>query len=348
MDGMGITAFMQSSQNYGIKYEKTNVFYKNQRIDPAAYVSGLFYVQERKYCYMPATQFICPDGKEVPILQCLQSCPQHQRCMFLPTLRAIAASLHRDIAEPTVTELIAGVRETYLKKTTDYAVNPQSVLYALHGQGIHAIHEHCTQGEMLSEIRLRDTLTSGKFDLYGKILDDDEGVLGDLKVTSSYKLMKALGIYKVRVPTGELYKTGLRKGQPKYRNELRYDGARHVLDWAMQLNYYRILLEQEGFAVQKMYIQAMCRDNNLRMAAERGIDQSVYIIPIYKISDRWLLRYFHRKAALLHEAMKERKLPPICSSRERWHDRKCMDYCDGRANCPYAQRLQREKAGNAG
>lgn len=65
---------------------------------------------------MPAIQFICPDGNRVPILQCLQSCPQGERCMFLPTLRAIAKSLHRDITEPTVTELIAGVRETYLKK----------------------------------------------------------------------------------------------------------------------------------------------------------------------------------------------------------------------------------------
>ena len=58
---------------------------------------------------MPATQFICPDGNRVPILQCLQFCPQGERCMFLPTLRAIAKSLHRDITEPTVTELIAGV-----------------------------------------------------------------------------------------------------------------------------------------------------------------------------------------------------------------------------------------------
>ena len=104
---------------------------------------------------------------------------------------------------------------------------------------------------MLSEIRLKDTLTSGKFDLYGKIIDDTEGVLGDLKVTSSYKLMKALGIYKVRVPTGEVYKTGLRKGQPKYQNELRYNGARHVLEWAIQLNYYRILLEQEALPYRR-------------------------------------------------------------------------------------------------
>ena len=155
--------------------------------------------------------------------------------------------------------------------------------------------------------------------------------------------MKALGIYKKRVPTGEVYKTGSRKGQPKYRNELRYDGAHHVLDWAIQLNYYRLLLEQEGFPVQEMYIQAMCRDNNLRIAAERGITQAIYVIPINRISDRWLLRYFHHKAEIFHECMKEKKLPPICSSKERWNDRKCESYCDARSNCPYAQRLAREK-----
>lgn len=292
---------------------------------------------------MPAIEFICPNGQHISITQCLNHCPRGERCMFLPTLRAIAKSLHRGIAEPTVTELIAGVRETYLKKTKDYAVDPQKTLYALHGQAVHTLNEKCTDGDILSEIRLKDMLTSGKFDLYGKILDDDMGVLGDLKVTSSYKLMKALGIYKVKVPTGEIYKTGLRKGQPKYRTELRYDGAKHVLDWAIQLNYYRILLEQEGFTVNEMYIQALCRDSNLRIATERGITQAVYVIPIHKISDRWILRYFHRKAELLHEAMKSKELPPICSAKERWHDRKCLDYCDGRSHCPYAQRLLRAK-----
>ncbi|MBQ3450734.1 MAG: hypothetical protein IJG32_00505, partial [Selenomonadaceae bacterium] len=102
--------------------------------------------------------------------------------MFLPTLRAVAKSLDRQITEPTVTELIAGVRETYLKKTSVYAVEPSSVLYALQGQAIHSINELNTQGEILSEERLKDDITSGQFDLYGKILDADEGVLGDLKV----------------------------------------------------------------------------------------------------------------------------------------------------------------------
>ena len=293
---------------------------------------------------MPATKFICPNGHQVLIKDCLSHCIQKERCMFLPTLRAIAKSLDRNIKEPTVTELISGVRETYLKKTTEYAVDPQSTLYALQGQAIHTLNENCTDGEILSEIRLKDQITSGKFDLYGKILDEEEGVLGDLKVTSSYKLMKALGIYKKQMETGEVYKSGLKKGQPKTKAVLFYDGYHHVLDWAIQLNYYRMLLEKEGFTVKRMFIQAMCRDNNLRIAAERGIDQAVYIIPIKKISDQWLIRYFAKKASQLYIAMQTKTLPKICSSKERWHDRKCIDYCDAGENCPYGQQLRFEKA----
>ena len=292
---------------------------------------------------MPATKFICPSGERVRITECLRSCPNQQRCMFLPTLRAVAKSLERKIAEPTVTELIAGVRETYLKKTSVYAVEPSSVLYALQGQALHSINELNTQGEILSEERLKDDITSGQFDLYGKILDADEGVLGDLKVTSSFRLMRALGIYKVKVDTGEVYKSGLKKGQPKFKTELRYDGVRDLLDWAIQLNYYRLLLERAGFKISRMYIQAICRDASLRIAAERGIDKPVYIIPINKISDHWLTRYFQHKAKLLNEAIATKTLPPICSVRERWSNRKCLDYCAARENCPYAQRLLSKK-----
>ena len=102
----------------------------------------------------------------------------------------------------------------------------------------------------------------------------------NLKVTSSYKLMKALGIYKVDVPTGELYKSGMKKGLSKTRKEFRNDGVKDVLEWAIQLNYYRLLLENQGFKVNRMFIQALCRDSNLRIAQERGIDKTVYIIPI--------------------------------------------------------------------
>jgi len=292
---------------------------------------------------MPATKFICPNGQRIRIVDCLRSCPNNQRCMFLPTLRAIAKSLDRNITEPTVTELIAGVRETYLKKTSAYAVEPSTVLYAVQGQALHSINELNTKGEILSEERLKDDITSGQFDLYGKILDTDEEVLGDLKVTSSFRLMRALGIYKVKIDTGEIYKSGLKKGQPKFRTELRYDGVRDLLDWSIQINYYRMLLERAGFKISRMYIQAICRDASLRIATERGIDKPVYIIPINKISDRWLTRYFQHKAKLLSKAIESKTLPPICSFRERWGNRKCLDYCAARENCPYGQRLLSKK-----
>ncbi len=58
------------------------------------------------------------------------------------TLQALGKELERQrnarqdfIADTRSIEMesVAGVRETYFKKTTDYAVDPQSVLYALQG-----------------------------------------------------------------------------------------------------------------------------------------------------------------------------------------------------------------------
>ena len=292
---------------------------------------------------MPVTKFQCPTGNIVPIAACLKSCPNKQRCMFLPTLRAIAKSVDRKLSEPTVTELLCGIRETYLKKTTDYAVDPMQQLYAIHGSAVHTINEGHTEGNMLSEERLADNVTSGKFDLYGQIIDYSDKTLGDYKITSSYKLMKALGYYKVDVPTGEVYKTGLKKGQPKTRKEWRTDGVRHILDWAIQLNYYRILLEQRGFVVNRMEIQAMCRDYSLKVASERNITKPVYIIHIKKISDHWVKLYMETKAKRLKDALEKGYLPKLCSSKERWQDRKCIDYCAVAENCPYGRMVKHSK-----
>ena len=239
--------------------------------------------------------------------------------------------------------MLCGTRETYLKKTTDYAVDPIQQLYALHGSAVHTINEGFTDGNILSEERLKDDATSGKFDLYGQIIDISDKTLGDYKITSSYKLMRALGYYKVDVPTTEVYKTGLKKGQPKYKKEWRNDGVRHILDWAIQLNYYRILLEQRGFEVNSMKIQVFCRDYSLRIAAERNITSPLYIIDIKKISDRWIKLYIETKAKRLKEALKNKTLPAACSSKERWNDRKCTGgYCAVAEHCPHAQALKQD------
>ena len=284
---------------------------------------------------MPATKFICPNGRTISIEACLHRCPSCRRCMFLPTLHSIAKAANRKLPNASVTELLSGTREMYLKKTVDYAIDPMDQVFALHGTAIHALQQKLTMGNMLSEERLTDSVTSGQFDLYGRILDDHRLILGDYKVTSSYKIMKALGYYKVDIPTGEVYKTGLRKGHPKTRKSWRTDGVRKLFEWSVQLNYYRMLLEQQGFRVEGMEIQAMCRDYSLRIAAERNITRPIYLIPIHRISDHWLKMYMETKSRRLKEALEKRSLPAVCNARERWNDRKCKGYCPVATFCPH-------------
>ena len=150
--------------------------------------------------------------------------------MFLPTLRAVANSLNRKLQNATVTELLAGTMETFLKKTTDYAVYSYKSNVCTSWKCCSYLNENYTQRQMLSEERLHDEITSGKFDLFGQILDKEDNTLGDYKITSSYKLMKALGYYKVDVPTGEVYKNRYKKvsQKPKKNGEL------------MELTYFRL------------------------------------------------------------------------------------------------------------
>ena len=294
---------------------------------------------------MPAKEFICPNGNRVAIKSCLENC--EHRCMFLPTLRAIASSADRGLKEPTVTELLAGTRETYLKKTTDYAVAPMDQIFALHGTGLHSVNEKNSEGEMLTEVRLYDGRMSGQFDVYGSILDQKTKVLGDYKVTSSYKAMKALGFYKVKVPTGEFYKTGIHKGQPKYKNEWHTDGVKDILDWAIQLNFYRMQLEKNGFTVDKMQIQILVRDFSTRIATERNITKPVYIIPIHKISNIWIERFLSEKLKRLKNAIATKTIPEHCTAKENWYGRKCTGYCSVVDQCDFGTMLKRQEENKA-
>lgn len=292
---------------------------------------------------MPAKEFICPNGERVPIGECLAKCPQGERCMFLPTLRAIAEGLDRGLTEPTVTELLAGTRETYLKKTTDYAVSPMDQVFALHGSSMHAMQENHSEGNMLTEVRLYDGKMSGQFDIYGTVLDETSNVLGDYKVTSSYKAMKALGYYTTSEPTGEYYKSGAKKGQEKYKKVWHTDGERDIEDWTIQLNYYRIQLERRGFKVDRMEIQMLIRDFSTRMASERNITKPVYVISIPKIRDDIIEDYLGDKLKKLNLAIKSNTIPEHCDAKENWEGRKCLGYCSVVDKCDFGCMLKRQE-----
>ena len=226
---------------------------------------------------MGATEFICPNKDRIGIEQCLALCPHHIRCMGKPTLEAVANSVKdRKLGRKySVTELIAGTREVFLKKTTDYAVDPQDQIFAMHGSAVHSICEKHSSSFILTEVRLSNDTYTGQVDAYGDLLGNGKKILLDYKVTASFKAALALGMYKIDVPTGEYYKSGLKKGQPKTKKVLKTDGVKHILEWAIQVNAYRMLLEEHNFQVDEMYIQMYVRDYSLRVSAERNINQPI-------------------------------------------------------------------------
>lgn len=291
---------------------------------------------------MPATQFICPSGEQVAINQCLAECPNAIRCMGKPTLEAVANSVSdRKLGNKySVTELISGAREVYLKKTTDYSIDPQSQIFAMHGTAVHSICEKHSSSFTLTEVRLTNDIFTGQIDAFGDLLGNGKNILLDYKVTSSFKAAMALGYYKVDEPTGEFYKTGAKKGQEKTKKVVKAGGVKHILEWAIQINAYRMLLEEHNFKVDDMHIQMYVRDYSLRIAAERNVEKPIYLIKVNKISDIWLKRYFAIKKRRLEEAMATGVLPAFCSKRESWNGRKCQDYCNVFEACKQAYEEQ--------
>lgn len=283
---------------------------------------------------MPATEFICPDGNRIKIADCLgNGCRLSGdlpggRCLSVRTLRAIADQRPWQ-GKPSTTQLLKGTREAYLEIITDYAIDPQNALFRIHGSKAHAYLDQFVGRDELSEERLHTEYNSGMFDLY----DEATHTLYDNKFSGSYKIMRALGLHQIDVPTGEVYKSGKNKGQPKTRKEWVAGGRKDRLDWAIQMNDYRMKLEALGFPVEHMIIEAIARDGGCWIAQRRGIQQNGVLIEINRISDHWIRRYMRKKAELLLRALETRQVPPKCKPRERWSGRKCEKYCNVREAC---------------
>ena len=271
--------------------------------------------------------FICPDNQKCEISGCLQSCRMGKRCLSLPTLRAI--SQQREwTGIPSTTQLLKGTREAWLEIVNDdLIINPQDRMFSLLGTKVHGTLERHIDN-MLSEERISDEVSSGQMDCY----DANSMTLYDYKTAGSYKVMQALGIVMVDVPTGEVYKTGEKKGQPKTRKEPQ-NGQPDMREWELQLNDYRIKLESQGFAVKDMYIEAIVRDGGTIAARSRGIIQKAYLIPVRRMPDEEVKTYFKIKADALQSALATEVIPPPCTDEECWERRKCKAYCTAWEHC---------------
>ena len=283
---------------------------------------------------MAMKKFICPDGVQVDIDDCLKGCRAGcdvcpaGRCLSVRTLTAIADQRVWD-GKPSTTQLLRGTRESYLLIKHDYAIDPQKSLFALHGTKAHGALDKHTPDGCLSEERLDDGISTGAFDFWSP---ENGGTLIDVKTYGSYAVAKTLGYKETNVPDG-VYKTGERKGQTKYKKVISFDGVKKRFDLAVQLNDYRMKLEQvKGVPVKHMLCEVIVRDGGTYMATNRGITQNGYLIPINRISDHWVRLYMTKKRDDLASALATGVMPKPCNKRERWQDKygkcnKCIGYC---------------------
>ena len=240
---------------------------------------------------------------------------------------------------PSTTQLLGGTREAYLKITTDYAVAPESMIWAIFGTAAHSVTDaFCPEGD-LGEIRIFDGTSSGAFDYY----DATTCNLYDRKTYGSYKVAKLMGLTKVRYPI-----FGADGVQLKYKNgKLMFEdhfevGAKDRLDVSIQMNDYRMKLEKSGFPVNKLFVECLVRDGGTYVAKGRGINFNARLVRLHKISDRWISRYMQKKAGDLAYYLEKKILPPPCKMRETWGGMKCERFCPTWKSCDVGRKLHKE------
>lgn len=299
---------------------------------------------------MPLTNFICPDGVEIPTKTCLAAdgCRMKERCMARPLLKMMS-QVREWKGVASTTQLLKGTMEAFLSIIMDFATSPDKMAFMLLGTGVHkAAEEH---GDETSEAEL--DLSDDEGSIRPDLVEHENGSheLIDYKVCGSFMITKALGIYKedqvVLDPLTKkpvLVKSGPNKGKEKTKQVIKVNPAlANTSDWNMQLNNYRIGVEKKlGIKISRLRVQAIVRDGGTMIALGRGVLKNTYYIDIPIMPDDQVKEYFARKKKLLLDALKAYKEKNTmytvpCTEDERWNDNKCQNYCAVNKFCPYYQ-----------
>lgn len=307
---------------------------------------------------MPLAQFICPDGQEVDVGQCLSQCRMAQRCLTLPTLIKIATSERPWDGHPSTTRLMNGTMLEYLRATIPYSIDPKSRSFALLGNDHHEKLAAASVGgaAVLAEVRQKDALVPGTPD----VLEVDESIPGyhiltDYKTYGSYRVAKMLGIEKIQtISQTEVYKSSGKWGKagtPKKITGFKIVPALgNTKDEQLQLNHYRVLLEAQGYPISKIQVQVTVRDGGLQAAMTRGVMDTIYLINIPMMTNYAVESYFERKRLLLVQAMDQKVIPQACNEDESWGGHRCQSYCEVAKHCIKGQvellkKAQKERTG---
>jgi len=293
---------------------------------------------------MPLVGFKCPDGKTVPVEECLAGCSH--RCLTLPTLQLIANE-RKWSGTPSTTQLLNGTMLEFLKITKDYVVDPQDRAFALLGTRHHKKLESVAKELGLpSEIGLTDE----ERDVFDLIEPSEDGwTLTDYKTWGSFRVAKALGIVevgKVPDPSGAVYKVSGKwgkAGEPKMIPKFeQHPELADLWEAELQLNSYRLKLEEKGLGVTKMQLQITVRDGSLVVALSRGVERNIYLIEVRRLDNEEVKEYFLQKEILLKDCLEVGKCDYPCDDRECWDGARCKGYCEVAEWCPKGILYQKE------
>lgn len=292
---------------------------------------------------MPIKWFICPDGDRIEIERCLSEsgCRRDNRCATRSYLKLVSRE-RVWTGKPSTTQLINGTMLSSLRLTNEYAVSPDDRAFMIHGTRGHANLQIDDEYSLVEEkLDGDDTPHTGIFDVFES--ESGKTVLVDYKTSGSFKVAKALGWWIDKVPTGVLYKSGPRKGEPRLERQLkRSDEMVDRWEWEMQLNSYRMGLEHRGFQVDELRIMCVVRDGNTYIARSRGVFRNTYYFRIAKLDDAVVEAYFRKKRHALAFALKYGWTRP-CSAEENWNGLRCSRYCEVAEFCSYGKYLRKEK-----
>lgn len=295
---------------------------------------------------MPLRWFICPDNERIEVAACLKEggCRMGNRCASRSYLM-LASSERPWKGKPSTTQLINGTMCAFLRLTKDYAISPDARAFMVHGTISHGKLEDAGTGDDLSELELRfqEGDVSGISD--GIETELNKRILYDTKTSGSFKVAKALGFYVEEEPTGEVYKTGKRKGEQKTIKVLkRSDEKMDRWEWELQVNFYRMLYEKlTGEKIDELKIQCIVRDGNTYIARSRGVFRNIYYFKLKIMPDDEVTAYFGKKKADLLKALEQGYWNETCNAKENWDGLKCQSYCEVAEFCSYGKYLKREK-----
>jgi len=306
--------------------------------------------------------FKCPDGEITPVKECLTKCRMVEdcpgcggigdilcttcngtgkiakRCETLPYLH-LAASEREWTGEASTTQLLNGTMHTFLKITQPYVVDPDDMAFAIHGTRSHTQLE--SKAKELGLTAELSTTNDGRNII--DLIEYEDGILTltDTKTWGSFRVAKVLGIVeagKKPDPSGEVYKRSGAWGKAGSVKMVTVFQAmpQHADNYEaeLQLNRYRLMLEETGIHVDRMRVHVIVRDGGLAVARSRGIERNTYLVPVMRMDNGEVKGYFDYNADCLQEALAQGEWHEPCDNRECWDGVRCRDYCEVAMYCP--------------